>query len=789
MADALRAAFTLKLHDEMSTGMAKIIAMTKQLRDLAKSLGFGKLDSADATLQRVGKDIGTINSGLGATARQAEAAASAIRRMSSAELERARAQAGRMRAIGSGRSLDQIYGPGGMPLMAGGSRFVPAEPGAMSSRGLRGRLGNAWDRTREGVGAFSSQVGLMGGAMAGISLEAPIHAAAELEQVLRQIAIIQHKSGSDADAEIDRLRRTLGADAIETGQPLQRLAEAYKFLITTGMSAGTVDQLMPIHSRAATAYHVDADTMGQAVFALHENLGISHDQMGGALAAMAQATQEAHFDMASMSRYLPEITGRMNMLGMTGRGSADKVFAALGTVVKNASDPAQAAIDFKDLMTYMTAPIARRSFAKAGINLPGVFASASKAGQDPMEAFINVLDRLTKTINDPVQKALALGQVLHNQQAGTAAMALLQHKDEYGRMRDELQGIGADKLNQDYQTAMAGLMPALMVRQAEINALEQRMGIGFSWTVPVSSALLGGVLVGMNWLDTHLPGVTTGALGLTAGMLGLVAVLGVLGTVAGPIKAGVQLLKLGAIMRAVFSASTLRLLVSPWVALPLMIGAAATFMWQHWSTVGRDLTTVWHSLGRAASGVGEFFAGVFSGDMRRAANGLRDIWTGVQLAWTTLWGPGGPMEQMFTAFDTWLGGFPGKAAQTLVSGFVSAFAVVSDTIKDFVHTWENIIATGNWTPALPSQLPSLAPPPDYLAHPPDYNADHPNLHNGDDRGAAGLRHPTSYSAPSGVGPQRIHITFESDVPGRATVRDTDGTTYRPAQRGPTLSRA
>ena len=797
MADNFRASFVLALKDDLSGGLRRIIAEVKQFQSLVKSLGFRPLEGADAIVDKLGRDVQQLNRGLGATARQADTAAGAIRRIGTAELGRAQQTAASLRlqaALARQAAAAAGYGGGGTIPLGGRGQLLLSGPGSPGGGGgplmLAGPGGDApfderFNTLRRRRNPFaglagrardmSKQIGLMGSAMAGIGLEAPIHAAAELDQTLRQIAILGGKHGAAASAEIERLRTTLGADSLETGQPIQQLAEAYMDLRSRGNSSDVVDKLLPVHSRAATAYHVSAESMGAAVSALHQNLGISEDDMGGALAAMAQASHEGKFSMADMSRYMPTIAGRMDVMGMHGRGNLDKAAAGLAVVSRNSADPSATATNFTDMMIAMTQPYARKAFQKSGIDLQGIMTRAEQHGQDPMEAYIGILEKMTANVHGDIAKAFVLGKVLHNQQAGTAALSLLQHRDEYIKLRDELHGIGADKLSADYKTAMEGMMADLNVRGAKIKAIEQELGIGFAWTVPASSFLLGGVVVAMTWLDRHLPGVTTLVLGLTGGMLGLVAIMGVLGTVAGPVKAGFILL--GQVLKGVFSRSALRLLVSPWLTLPLLMGAAAYDIIEHWSYFQRSFYRLWGGVLQMLHGVAEFVSGTFAGDMARAAAGLHGIWNGVKQAWIATWAPGGIMEKLFGDFATWVDGWSGGLATQLGTAMGHAFDALASVVRaglDGLKTLFDAFKPDLHLPTAPFMAPQGGPDSFPRYQPPTAlqdgrNADHESH-------SMPLAQKSAYRAggDGGAMMQRIHVTFTSDTPGQAAVEHSGG---------------
>ena len=788
MATDLRAAFELKLNDQLSGPMRKCMELVQRFQALAKKLGFKELDGADATVRALGKDIGVVNTQLGATARQAEAAASAIRRMSGAELGRVRDQAARMRAVGSGRTLDQIYGPGGMPLMAQGARFVPDEAGATSRMGWRGRVGNAVANTRERLGQANAQIGLAGGAMAGISLMEPIREAAEFDNVLTHIAITAGASASQVRGKVAEMAATYRKMALETRQSGHDVAESAQFLITTGIGEEMTNRLLPIIAKAATAYNTPMRDAVQGAFSMYEELGIKPEDMQGALSATALAAKQGHFSFSDFSSFLPSLAAQAATSGIKGREGLNTLLAALETSRRGAGTSGQAATNLQDFLSYINAPIGAHSFAKQGIDLPGLLQNAEKAGQNPIDAVTEAVRRRTTGMSD-AQSANYIGKLFHNQEARIFEQTNLRELRYNLETRAKVAHAGVDTINEDFAKAQ-NLHTRLVELTESSHQLTQRVGTGFSWVVPVAAALLGGVLVGLQWMDQHLPGVAGGAIALTGGMLGLVAVMGVLGTVAGPIKAGAELLHLGGIMRSVFSRSALRLLVSPWLALPVLFGAAVYDIANHWSAFRGSFSRLWAGIRQAASGFGEFMSGVFSGDMRRTASGLQRIWFGVQGAWRSVWGVGGVMETLMQEFSNWLD-------TTWAAGLATGFGKIID---QSLQGWQKFFTDlkglfDGFKPALPSL--SMAPPDDYLKNPPTFRGDHPDAAT--PSAPNNLRHPSAYrlQAPSAPAPVEkaswdgtIHITADQGLRANASSGD-ERVRFTGAQvdRGRMLNRA
>ena len=485
----------------------------------------------------------------------------------------------------------------------------------------------------KGAGGLGAAAGALGGALAGISVLRPIHAYAEQENLLRHMAITQKMSGPDVEVEVSRLERLFNREALATGQSSKGIAEAARFLLTTGMKMETVEKLLPTHAKSATAYNISSDSMGQAVFALHDSFKIPEDQMGGALASMALSAKHGHFTVEAFSRDLPMIGGMMNMLGMTGRENADMTFAALQTVVKNSSLPSVAATNFNDLLHYMVAPIAVRSFAKsgkhadaatmelygqskdAGIDLPAMFAKAEKDGVNPLLAFLGKLEQQVKGLT-PVAGAEKLGQFLHNQQAGTAAMSLIQHKAEFEELTRRLSHADGKMLDVDFITAMRAPEIQLRITDELFTQIGRRIGKGF---VPVLVTLnigLLGVVHAMNWLDERFPGLLDVLLAFAGWLLVFVAAIAA-----------------GGLLITVFGGA-LAFLATPvgWVVLAIIsVVAAISLMITHWDEVSPVFDQLGERLLLVGTAITQFFEMIGSA-LHIMVEGFKALWNDFALS-------------------------------------------------------------------------------------------------------------------------------------------------------------
>ena len=242
---------------------------------------------------------------------------------------------------------------------------------ARTSTTVGEKLQNAWEHAAK----LGNRLGVIGGAVAGYSVIAPVEDYAKYENVLRHIAITEGLSGDKVDPEIKRLTKLFAEDAQKTGQSSESIAKAYYDLVTTGIPASMLDRVIGAHSAAATAYNISPEALGPAVGALLQNFKVPEADIGSALSAMAQAAKEGRFKVEDFSRELPGVSGLMSLLGVTGRKGADYSFAALETIMKNSSEPSQASAGFVDALRYITDNAGRQAFKRAGIDLPGVLAA------------------------------------------------------------------------------------------------------------------------------------------------------------------------------------------------------------------------------------------------------------------------------------------------------------------------------------------------------------------------------------------------------------------------------
>ncbi len=536
-----------------------------------------------------------------------------------------------------------------------GSQFADGagaiERAAEATQRLEQRMG-ALGRASAGVhthlrqmGAAVERIGVAGAAVGGFAFLEPVRKFADYENLLTHSAITEKLSGSAAQGEMGRLSALFEADALHTGQSSETIAKAYLDLISTGIPKDVLDVAIRAHSEAATAYNISPEALGPAVGALLQNLKIPEGDLGGALAAMAYASKEGRFKVEDFSRQLPGISGLLSGLGMTGRGSANIAFAALETVMKNSGEPNQAAAGFYDALTYITGPMAQRSFGKAGIDLPGLLRGAEKQGVNPLDAILGRLGKLVEG-KSPVEAAEALHGVLHNQQAAQAILALLQHKDEFTRLRETLRSVTKDTLDRDFATAALNTAQQLRLMDEEVTQLNRHLGFGFAPVLTAVNWALDEVLGGLHTLKGTSPELEKWVLTAVGGFLLFLAAAGALGFVLPAVVAGLS--AIGAAIALVFNPLTL---------LVAAVAAAAVDIALHWDRFRGHFQEMGDGVKLTAHGLVDFFSGIFHDDMVQTVKGFEEVWGGLKGFFSGLFDA---IKQPFVDFDNFMAEKLGK---------------------------------------------------------------------------------------------------------------------------------
>ncbi|GAB0119483.1 phage tail tape measure protein [Acidisoma sp. 7E03] len=722
MANELTASFVLKLRDQLSSGLAKLEKQIQRLKDLAKNLTMGGMDKAQQSLDRATASAGQLSKQLATISPNARQASQAVDSLGNRIVYVGRngeAAVGRInRAIaalprwagGSGTRIGGSTVASGMPLLAGPggggggyggggfSGFPPLNPGnpfggGAGGRGFGARLrglgagisgygAGIWGAAQSFRGATQESLGAgMEALVAGFGLTEPIREAAELDNILRHIAITTATTGAAGDKMVADLRRSYQALARATGQSSLDIAEAGFYLIQSGLPKPVVDSLTKTSARIATAYNANPLEVARTAFVANENLHIAPADMAGALASLALAGKDSHFSFPEMAQLFPQVAAFAANVGETGRSGVDHLGAFLAIARKNTATGGEAATNTTDFINQLTSPFTVKRFAELGVDLPKLLANAKKQGADPVETVLAKVQQITH--GNP----FLVGSIFHNEQSRGFVLAMLQHWDEYESLLKKLQGANPSMVNRDFGEGLKSLTVQLNQFSEALRQLATRAGLDFIGPLRLVTGVLNGVNTALAWMDQHVPGVADVFLTSIGSVLAFVAALGAIGAVFPWLKTGWGVLMavvrpFGPLLSALLSPIGLvrdalvglgvpmSLATAAVGAVAIALAAAAITIITNWDQFKPFFVDLWNAVKQSFQGFTDFIAGVFTLDQTRIVKGMSEIWKGTAGQFRALWSI---VEGVFGDWLKWLDSWSGGLGSRILAGIKSGW--------------------------------------------------------------------------------------------------------------------
>jgi TP901 family phage tail tape measure protein len=491
MAQDMVASVTLMLRDQMGAGIDEIKAQLAGLKPTLDNLT-GVIAELDATLQKL-KLPATFNSSLRTATGDAEATAKAVASIGdAASAADAKLKALAIPAMPGMGGAGGIYNPA-IPDEFKGPMQVPGVVPVGGEAGPRGRIGGA----AEGGGEFRSPMDMMTAIndfiAAALGYEM-IKGYGDFNGVLRQIAITEKLKGDAATREAHVLNKSLTALSIRTGQSAPALADAYLRMVTTHMSPGLINQIMPDVAEIASAHAVSSYDVADAAFAINDSYKIGPHGMLSALEMLATAAKQAHFSLQNFGVYLKEVGGVMATMGLTGRTNLNMAAAGLETVIKNSTQPNQAAADYRDFLVYLNSPQLQMATERLGFkrrleasqylwtkyNIKPVGAwqieDAAKAhGQNEVSAILDYIHRVTRPMSAS-DRAKFIRTEFGNQQSAMTVQSIMLHWGQYHGLEKKLGLVTAATGASDFATAMKGANKQIDVFDADLAQLSRLIG-------------------------------------------------------------------------------------------------------------------------------------------------------------------------------------------------------------------------------------------------------------------------------------------------------------------------
>ncbi|MBV4551704.1 phage tail tape measure protein [Pseudomonas sp. SWRI102] len=387
----------------------------------------------------------------------------------------------------------------------------------------------------------------------GVALGAPVlrsfNTAVNFQDQTRDIAI----TGGFDPAQEQRLSLAMRGAALRWNQTQTEVADGTAILIAGGInSLKELTAYAPVMAKTATATRASMQDLGSVAIALNDNLGIGAAGLERSMNMLAFAGKSGQFELADMARWLPQLTPQFAALGITGERAVAEIGASLQIARRGAGSNDEAANNYKNFLSKITAPETLKAFEKAGIDLKGSMENLVSEGLSPAQAMLNILtahlgkkapaaaaeygkaldikDELERqTALARLDEAYKLGALFADQQVlSFVRPALANQKDlasiEQGSKSAADQGV----LDRDWAKRMGSSKEQL--KELRNNLTDVGLSVGNALLpaiVDVSRAVVPLMRSFSTWAEQH-PDLIRGVVGLVGGLLlGKLAFIGV----------------------------------------------------------------------------------------------------------------------------------------------------------------------------------------------------------------------------------------------------------------------
>lgn len=378
----------------------------------------------------------------------------------------------------------------------------------------------------------------------GVVLGAPVvqsvRTAIEFLDQTRDIAI----TGGFDEAEEKRLANVMRGAALRWNQTQTEVANGTGVLIAGGISdAKELEAYTPLMAKSATSTRASMEHIGAVAIALKDNLGVGAADFERSMNMLTFAGKSGQFELPDMAKWLPQLTPQFAALGVTGERAVAEIGASLQIARKGAGSNDEAANNFKNFLSKVTAPETIRSFEKAGIDLKSSMQNLVSDGLSPAEAMVKILTlHLGKKapaaaaeygraldLKDEQERLMALarldeayklGELFVDQQVLAFVRPALANQAELASIQQGSKD-AADRggLDEDWKKRVGS--PKEELKRLRINLADIGISVGSALIpalVEVSQAIVPLMASFSNWASEN-PAVIKGVVGLVAGLL------------------------------------------------------------------------------------------------------------------------------------------------------------------------------------------------------------------------------------------------------------------------------
>ncbi|HEC6393370.1 TPA: phage tail tape measure protein [Salmonella enterica subsp. enterica serovar Warragul] len=284
-------------------------------------------------------------------------------------------------------------------------------------------------------------------------------------------------------AEVQAMGQAMLVTGAATNQFASDIQAAQGFLVAAGQDYKEAQANLLTIGRTATATGSDILDVSKASFTLSDALKIDPSQMKTAMGILVQAGKEGNFEFKDMAKNLPVLGAQFQALKMGGNEAAATMGAALQIARKGASTSDEAANNMNNFMAKILSPETLKKAQKNfGVDMYKIVTSAQKKGQNPFEAAMKSVIKMTKNGDQKL-----LGELFGDMQVQNFVRPMIQNWEEYRRIKEASLGAGGAVVDRDFANITKD--NAERLKQLRIQASNAALSFGQALQPALNAAL------------------------------------------------------------------------------------------------------------------------------------------------------------------------------------------------------------------------------------------------------------------------------------------------------------
>ncbi|HFJ1997273.1 TPA: phage tail tape measure protein [Salmonella enterica] len=283
--------------------------------------------------------------------------------------------------------------------------------------------------------------------------------------------------------EVQAMGQAMLVTGAATNQFASDIQAAQGFLVAAGQDYKEAQANLLTIGRTATATGSDILDVSKASFTLSDALKIDPSQMKTAMGILVQAGKEGNFEFKDMAKNLPVLGAQFQALKMGGNEAAATMGAALQIARKGASTSDEAANNMNNFMAKILSPETLKKAQKNfGVDMYKIVTSAQKKGQNPFEAAMKSVIKMTKNGDQKL-----LGELFGDMQVQNFVRPMIQNWEEYRRIKEASLGAGGAVVDRDFANITKD--NAERLKQLRIQASNAALSFGQALQPALNAAL------------------------------------------------------------------------------------------------------------------------------------------------------------------------------------------------------------------------------------------------------------------------------------------------------------